>query len=408
MQNPMAIPTRHMERARASKVQLTLSCSPTSSYLQMPGTHYSVLSSTHSEDIELSDFSQQCSRVCNNMIFLFMHGTTTGGCFATYGFTWIAMQVLKKRILIPMRDGIKTIGGEGVLTLDIKTKCLQRMACWAKLAVNTVKAEYPSITLFMQFAVFKLGQEKMVGTAFGDADIDMLKRLATHFKADHARLIEQFLDYGIRAEIIFKTSSQKKKKSAWCWGEAIRQIATRKNDIQKLHPRDELLKVVAPYNAMVPSTSGVEQIFSKARNHFGEQRLGGTQERESAVIKIIVDYRPEEEDEVIQLAREHWTLLYGVPRSSPKQPRLDVGVPKQKQDKSEAGWLRKRRRMVDEAVAATDVTAIGDEMLTGWGESHDKEMRFIQDKIKKKRVEAFKQNTLIESDITEDLKNEVM
>ena len=129
------------------------------------------------EDIEVSEFAKECNDTINTIRFLFMQPSTTAGCFSTDGYVTYAMKTLEKAILIPMNGGLKVVGGPGRLTDAIKLSVLQEIQCWGKLAICTIKVEYPSFSLLMQFHPFFV-QGAGCDYVVSDEHLNMLKRLA--------------------------------------------------------------------------------------------------------------------------------------------------------------------------------------------------------------------------------------
>ena len=79
-----------------------------------------------------------------------------------------------------------------------------------------------------------------------------------HFNAMYDLLVEQYLEYRPRVDVIAKNNPS--QRSSWCWGESIRIIQARPMRTQRLHPHGELIKVAGPLCGMKPVTSGIGAI----------------------------------------------------------------------------------------------------------------------------------------------------
>ncbi len=120
-----------------------------------------------------------------------------------------------------------------------------------------------------------------------------------------------------------------------------------------------------------------------------------------AKAKLIGDYKPEEEEAVIRLAREEWNRLRGTPRRR-LHLRSDLGChhvkPKCKK-RSEAGWLRKRDACVRKGVAKQGGT-VGGGSSAGlpdeeFPDEAQQELRWQKQQQRKRRAEALRAGVLL-------------
>ena len=97
--------------------------------------------------------------------------------------------------LIHVDGGVRALGGqEAVLDAALK-RCLQRVACLAKLAIKTVEAEFPSFEVINAFACFKLPRRARVSPDVAEQPDHMnyLRRLAQIFDLDVDTVRQQYV-----------------------------------------------------------------------------------------------------------------------------------------------------------------------------------------------------------------------
>ena len=121
------------------------------------------------------------------------------------------------------------------------------------------------------------------------------------------------------------------------------EVASNKLESERrsaLHPTTELRVVLGQYRVSAPVTVDVEHLFGKMRRILGDHGKSSDQWAENARIKAIVDRRADEEQEVVQLARESWARAFGGASFGwPKRKSAEAaGTPT-----SEAEWIRKSK-----------------------------------------------------------------
>lgn len=163
--------------------------------------------------------------------------------------------------------------------------------------------------------------------------------------------------------------------------------ATQTPRTHKLYPCTALGPVLQMWAAYTPSSSGVEQSFSKCSTLANNNReiLG---KRIMDDLHLVAPRQVGDDEIALKEARRIWVRLYGVARSVIRRPRLDKGMTRAKQDKSESSWLRKRRREVEtvtqkhkQALRNLDQDfkkpVVGEQ---GWSASLEKEACFQENK----------------------------
>ena len=136
------------------------------------------------EGVDLGELQQRAGEFCNCVMRMYLNGH----CTQTLGFTKYTIERLSQVRLVHCRGVLRSIGGPGHPTEDTQALCLQRMACVAKLAISTVKAEFPAFEVINAFAMFSLAKTS-------DGDVDQaahLKTLAQFLALDIDKLTWQF------------------------------------------------------------------------------------------------------------------------------------------------------------------------------------------------------------------------
>ncbi len=105
------------------------------------------------------------------------------------------------------------------------------------------------------------------------------------------------------------------------------------------------------YAASSISTSGVEQGWSKCAWLLGLGRGHAQEHTESCLIRVVTDYKVNERDQVIKLARTAWTANYPWPRNGCSAgPKFTKGVKRFRQAAmpvtSEKSFIETRRASV--------------------------------------------------------------
>ena len=223
-----------------------------------------------------------------------------GGVFKTKGYAEFAMSTLKRvRVIRLRRGGLKTFGGNQEPSQEVQRRCLQRMSAWAKLAIEVVQTEFPHWEIFQSFSILSLSSLGGKKARENEEEYTLcVKRLAQKFNLDAPALAAEIDDYRSLALHIYTTQ---KLTAGSAWVEALKRRADR-NSILKTHPQSNLRKVVIRLPVYAPSTSGVEQSFTRIKWDMGESRRGAmSEESEVVAAKLLLDRRQEEEHTVLEV-----------------------------------------------------------------------------------------------------------
>jgi hypothetical protein len=290
------------------------------------------------------------------------------------------------------QDQIKSFGGGAFL--DLEHRCLGRMKAWVKVAETVVAAEFPYFDCLLAFEVLNLSKQPK-GHRSADAqkaeseerDAANIARLALLLHLDREELFTQWIDHRPIARRILVSESTTNFEA---WKAAV--LRTQRSSHGRVrHPAVTLTKLLVAYGCYGASSSGVEQGFSKTQKN---------------VSKTLMDTA--EVSEMTSRAAVMWKLHYGEVRSSPKHPRIDKGLKRvpaagsnsKRKQETEIAFLRRRRRAVASASASSSTRHLAvedtDSDVEYFGEGHEKERKFNEQKLLRKKVEASNMGTLFE------------
>ena len=330
-----------------------------------------------------------------------------GKCLTCFGYTSSMCELLKSPIVFQLGKDMKSLGSsQGVApeTVDI---CLGRMRAWLKLAASAIEAEFPHFEITQAYDIFHL---RGVSQKPGAVDLQ-LKTLAHTFKVDFNILKAQWQDLYPRAQLEFKAQlgclSDKMSKDIFrdankeAWKLTIGRY---RSGIQaKSHPTETLQAVLLNYFVCTPSTSGIEQNFSKGQMKYSKQRHHALPMHEELVLKLFCDLPNlcvTEVDEVCKLARVCWASQYGEPRArSTDQSRSDKGLKRKSQPANEncsftESSFLKRRRSAAAAAAESHSGIASDLEPQFWTDKHEKEKSFLEKKQLSRKIQAVAESSL--------------
>ena len=173
------------------------------------------------------------------------------------------------------------------------------------------------------------------------------------------------------------------------------------------HPVEVLRTSLIAYVAFGISTSGVEQKFSLSALKFNARQMRALEAKEDMFLKVCLDYPERDPDKTAKKAQEIWDQCFGRPRLERKfSSRIDKGVKRDAHKLSigsEVDFIRQRRKAAKLAASATSAAdSAGQDIRPGsnWGESHAKELAFLNKKEESKRFLALRENALLPQEVT--------
>lgn len=272
------------------------------------------------------------------------------------------------------------------------------------LVNSVIDCEFPSMDIFAAFSAFSLNNLR--GAEVLEDTDNQLQRLSQAFGGRDAcgqKLRSQFQYLRPVAVAIWK---ERGVTAAEAWSLALQRVL-QSSFLRKLHPMDELRKIIIEWRTYLATTAGVEQGFAKTRWGIRRQQLAASESMENVVCKLLLDFRPNEESEVVKGARGIWAAMYGEARQSPKLPRVHKGKPiKKKLGRSEASWLRDRRAAVAQAATqAPDFEGLTQRVKAkGLPSTAEKELAFQDRKRAKRQSESYHNGHLLAHEITESVR----
>lgn len=292
----------------------------------------------------------------------------------------------------------------------MEQRCLGRMKAWVKVTETVVAAEFPYFDCLLAFEVLNLakqpkGHRSAEGSEGSERDAANIARLALLLHLDREELFTQWIDHRPIARRILVSESTTNFEA---WKAAV--LRTQRSSHGRVrHPAVTLTKLLVAYGCYGASSSGVEQGFSKTQKNVSPQ--GATNgPMEKLLTKLILDKTLMDTAEVSEMtsrAAAVWKLHYGEVRSSPKHPRIDKGLQRvpaagsnsKRKQETEIAFLRRRRRAVASAAASSSTRLAvedTDSDVEYFGEGHEKERKFNEQKLLRKKVEASNMGTLFE------------
>ena len=198
----------------------------------------------------------------------------------TIGCTDLMMRLLRKK-----RTYLISGGAAGTLTLGgqvddgCKARCLQRMKCWMRLAIDVCHAEFPHFEAINAFRIFDLsGNVDVAQPDHGDEDrahfLEPLDRLSAIFGCDKDVAYAQYKRHLplARSEKLAQTTHT--NLSAWQAALRRTQMQISKNKISSaLWESDTLRTLLTHFGSCCPGTSPIERLFSQNGEAVGYSAL---------------------------------------------------------------------------------------------------------------------------------------
>ena len=282
--------------------------------------------------------------------------------------------------------------------------CFSVMSSWLPLAAETVSAEFPGYELAQAFAVFLLDTQ-------APCDVDThFRRLAMLAGVDWRQAKLEYQVFWRFAKHCFDNG----KNVLESWKAAVEKgfaYAAKHPGKETCFSFDALLPILFRFFGFCPSTSGLEQGFSKTRWGFTSQQYHCSLEHEEATSLLLVDGLGFQLDDFAN-AQQAWEGSCRQSGSENRLSRIDTGLPKKRSSdpaSSEQAFVKRLRsarlrskRSADDV--CVDIHALADSSV--WGADHEKEMAFIREKQRKRLVQAVDENLLLPEETSESLMDE--
>ena len=259
------------------------------------------------------------------------------------GYTKFALQNLKQvRIFTCPGEGprsqpvVRSLGGPGseARIQAALTNGYDVMACYVRLCVTTMKAEFPGNEFLRCLTMFDLSQ-----TCTPPDTESHCERFSQVFGGDASDLLQE-----LEVHRRFALKSQREgSPTVDAWSKAIHQTETCRKARQK--SSDTLRLAFQVYNTCQgATTSCVEQTFSGLADLQRAQRSNHLSTlMEKCELKVARSLIPSEMSEVVRRAQKIWSQHFGRPRTSFRRASVPVGP---KDARSEKSWIGARRQAV--------------------------------------------------------------
>eukprot|EP00435_Cladocopium_sp_Y103_P020940 s3581_g5.t1 len=171
--------------------------------------------------------------------------------------------------------------------------------------------------------------------------------------------------------------------------------------------RFKLAEVMAAFVAWTASSSGCEQMFSHLKRSPAE--LASSRQDTDRRLATIIGSDSQFDEEILRRGRQLYgqMLPSGRCRTSARQPRIDSGREGKQRVDSKKAWVRKRKAAVDAAAKEeAELRTPQRRPPVELPESLAKEVRKQDALLKKRKAEAFLEGTLVDSEITAEVRLE--
>ena len=361
--------------------------------------------------LDTAELLTHVSDFATRLDYLFLKG----GVYHTLGFAEFTLRkTLSKPICWEVRGGLRSMSLSGPEVDLCKQRCLRRMQAWHRLTMATLAAEFPDFDLCNAFCIFSLPDP---GDADGGQAPPFLQRgcakLAQALNLDADTLQRELLRLRLVAA---RHKNMKGLTNMRAWQLAMQELVSKRGR-QRAAPEGETLSTcLQRYGAYAISTCGLERKFSQQTFTGRTQSMHQCASTASLKAKLTNDYNAAEEQTIIATAQEVWMSLFKGTRVT-HGPRMHKGLPlpaSAERPNSEAGWLRKRRASVKDAMATGARDGGGDPSLApralteeelgdAWGATHTMEEQYQAQKRRKILIECWHRQTLLPDECDDSL-----
>jgi hypothetical protein len=350
------------------------------------------------EELPVSDLALEVQGFLDRVTWLFHQG----GCEKVPGHTQFALEWLSTPhfYLIPGVGG-RCIGGSPPSEATLNT-AYRHIRGWTVLARDVLKAEFPDFDLVCAFSVFTVPKD--MATALPVDVLTKLSRLAQSF--DLPQLRDEYEDH-LPLAVAARARSGCSHLASWV--EALR-INSKVRGAIIAHPSKQMWHALQRYACFSPSTSAVEQSFSKLALRLPAQRLNASAASEMQSARLLLaKLSATELESMCSNAQQVWKRAFPAGYREHTQPRVDLGLPKKRVlqndlahdgdtgTKLTEGRFVKRclqaTRAASQAEAGCSDRCLDQGRMTAWTAAHDKERQFNEAKRQRRLVEALRRDS---------------
>ena len=120
--------------------------------------HYAFFDNPNKHGYDLTKVPSALHKFVNIIHYLFV--SDESGCVKS-GYTGYAIdQILNKSLVAYVNKKVVSFGGQNAISVDVLRNCLSRMACWVRLAIQSIDHECPHWKVFLSFGSFDLSESQ--------------------------------------------------------------------------------------------------------------------------------------------------------------------------------------------------------------------------------------------------------
>ena len=337
------------------------------------------------------------------------------GALRVNGYTSYMMETLSKRRIYqcPCSDTstktyAKSLGGPGTISAEVLDTCFEHMSAWVRLALETMRAEYPGSELLQTFSIFSLAN-----VSEPEQFSEKCARMGQIFSMDQDALQTQLLSLRLHAIKAHQTGTDTAFKA---WKKAI-EWNTRQAHVKARRDTTTLLEAVKLFGVWNgATTSGVEQTFSSMVQMSKPQRASHLSElMMRCELKVCRDITEDDLSDIVSAAQRIWTEHFGAPRRRFERHAAAPNLGTCKPD-SERTWLKHRRDSVYQALkeqsqthkSFEDTQARACALSTSvWTDELDKFSGKLDRKARISHAIALEDGNLLPSEVTDTVQRDL-
>ena len=307
----------------------------------------------------------------------------------------------------------KTIGGEDSVTDDDILDCIGHLKVFLTLTTKAISTEFPTFDLMSSFSVFRINVQSRKRS--GD-DLDpewkdrCFQRIAKTLKVDKALLLSQFSQ--VKPIAAHEALALQDGSTFQAWQTAVQRICSRRRTQENIRTGTlaEVLAYYGSWNGLC--TSGVEQSFSIMCRAIAPERRHMSEACLLDELQLHFDGATCGRDTLCTGAVVVWQREFGIPRKScfnqiTIAKREQPSITEDGRDATETAFRKRRRAEVAASAKQVSMEVVESAAREGsaqyWSASAYDEEKWQENRHYKARVQALLENTLVESEIDEEL-----
>ena len=270
-----------------------------------------------------------------------------GHCWG-FGCTASMLRFLKRPrtyLIAGGQKGVCQLGGHDV-DEACRKRCLDRMVCWFRLAIDVCHAEWPYYDTLNALQIFSAAGSQSSSAALPEQlQSQSLERLANVFGCQPEVLESQYARHLPIAQAAYIASPG---TSLQAWRQAIEKTTRALKHGSKGDWHSDVIRtVLMHYGACCPSTSTLERRFSKVEKLWGTRICNANASHVRDLLELAEPLTEEEMKKTAEVARDVWRLYYpGGYQKARATPRIDKGISRKKKVTGLAAFNRSRHSAI--------------------------------------------------------------